>query len=200
MLKKDRNRKIIFVIFGPQGSGKSTQVELLRAKYQLTVFEAGDQLRRKAAVDEELHQTIKKGQLVANDQMLKLVNEFIDTHPADNGYIFDGYPRNIEQSQGFLRLAHANNWHVVVIYMHISDTTAKKRLSQRFEIINGEKFIREDDQPEVVNKRLSIFKSVTLPIKSFLSKYFTVLEVDGEPDEATVWADVQNKLERKLYD
>lgn len=199
MLKKDQIKKVL-VVFGPQGSGKSTQVDLLSSKYQLTVFEAGDQLRRQALVDEELHQIIKAGRLVDNSKMMKLADHFITTHTSANGYIFDGYPRNVKQSIGFMKLAKQNKWKVFVIYIHISDGTAKERLSNRYEIINGEKFIREDDQPEIAERRLNIFKQTTLPIKDFLADHFTLIEIDGEPEETTVWADLQTKLDKIIHD
>jgi len=195
MLKKDRQSKRVFIVFGPQGSGKSTQVNLLSSKYHLTIFEAGDQLRQKAKIDENLHQTIIKGRLVADDQMIKLIDEFISNNPSGNGYIFDGYPRNVEQSKGFLRLANENHWYVTVIYFNISDETAKKRLAGRFTVVNERKLYREDDQPEIVEKRLKLFKKVTLPIKSFLAKDFDLIEINAEPDEATIWKKLQQELE-----
>ncbi len=181
---------VVFVVFGPQGSGKSTQVARLAAQHNLTVFEAGKVLRDRAAVDDGLHRQISQGILVADGTMLIIVDEFIAESGTVNGYVFDGYPRNDNQFEGFKMLVDKYGWKVAGIFINLSDKSAKERLRTRYRIVNGRKVTREDDQPEIVQKRLETFKKETLPLKERFGRFYRLLEIDGEPPMDDVTAQV----------
>lgn len=192
------NNLTVFVVFGPQGSGKSTQVERLATHLNLKVFEAGKALRTRAEVDENLHQQVKQGFLVADETMLQIVEEFISDNTTKNGYVFDGYPRNLTQFEGFKSLVTKYHWSVAGIFINLSDDSAKERLSTRFQIIDGQKVMREDDKPEVVQKRLDTFKRETLPLKAKFSKDYTLLEINGEPPVETVTSEITEAVNHFL--
>lgn len=177
----------IFVVFGCQGSGKSTQVARLAAKNMLTVFEAGKELRDRAQHDPKIHSFTSSGQLVPDEVMLEIVNDFLHDHPSSHGYVFDGYPRNLNQNEGFQSLAELHHWQPIAVHIVISDETAKDRLANRFTIVNGQKVHREDDTPAIVQKRLNVFKDQTLPVIKLFAQNYRLVEVDGEPpvDEVT---------------
>ena len=177
----------ILVVFGPQGSGKSTQVERLAKKLGLTIFEAGEVLRARAQVDEKIHQTLQQGELVSDETMLGIIDEFIAEHQSASGYVFDGYPRNRDQFNDFLTIATNSRARTAGIFINLSDASAKQRLAGRFTLVDGKRVTREDDQPDIVQKRLETFKSETLPLKELFAQNFELLEIDGEPsvDEVT---------------
>ncbi|MEK7535339.1 MAG: nucleoside monophosphate kinase [Patescibacteria group bacterium] len=175
------NSKVVFVIFGPQGSGKSTQVERLAKTLNFAIFEAGTVLREMAKTDKLLHQQISNGVLVGDESMFEIVDKFVEDTAPSKGYVFDGYPRNIDQFAGFSTIASKYNWRVAGIFINLSDKSATSRLSQRFQLINGQKVVREDDSPEIVKKRLETFKRETLPLRESFREKFTLLEIDGEP-------------------
>ena len=174
-------------MFGPQGSGKSTQVKRLAEHLSLTIYETGAQLRERSKIDYALHQQVSTGVLISDQTMPELVREFLENHTLTEGIVFDGYPRTLAQCQGFKQLVDHYTWRVLAIYIDLADESAKKRLAGRFQLINGEKVYREDDKPEVVAKRLETFKSQTLPIKDWFEKNYKLLTIDGEPsvDEVT---------------
>lgn len=181
------DHKLAVVMFGPQGSGKSTQVKRLAEHLGLIIYEAGAQLRERSKIDYVLHQQVSTGVLVSDQTMLDLTRDFLGNHTLAKGIVFDGYPRTIAQCQGFKQLIDHYTWRVLAIYISLADESAKKRLAGRFQLINGEKVYREDDKPEVVAKRLETFKSQTLPIKNWFEKNYKLLTIDGEPsvDEVT---------------
>lgn len=178
---------LALVVFGPQGSGKSTQVERLAQSQRLVIFEAGEELRQRARDDIKIRDQITKGVLVEDEVMRTIIEEFIKIHPSQTGYIFDGYPRDLIQFQGFQTLVRKYGWHAIGIFINLSDESAKKRLSERYQIIDGKKIKRPDDNPDTVQKRLNTFRIETLPLKDNFSNDFELLEINGEPsvDEVT---------------
>lgn len=192
------NKVPCYLIFGPQGSGKSTQAELLANKLGLPFFDSGKQLREVVAnggqLAEQLAATMKSGQLVANDILRKVFDEYLSSHDCSKGLVTDGFPRNITQTTLFSELARDYNWEVIAFYVHITDQTAKDRLSKRFTLVNGKKIFRDDDKPAIVAKRLAVFKQETLPVISWLKDHYIVYEVDGEPSREEVFQSILNKI------
>ena len=194
------NQPTVFVVFGPQGSGKSTQVARLAEKHDLKVFEAGKALRERAATDEKLRQEVTTGVLVSDDTMREIVESFIGSNPSAQGYVFDGYPRNLNQFTGFESLVEEHGWHVAGIFINLTDESAKKRISTRFQIVDGQKITREDDKPEIVQKRLDTFKAETLPLKASFGEKYKLLEIDGEPAIDDVTDQIVEAVDQFLHD
>ncbi len=188
----------VFVVFGSQGSGKSTQVNRLADRLKLTVFEAGQVLRERAKLDGKLDRQINQGVLVANVTMEGIVDNFVDEHRNINGYILDGYPRNISQFNDLITLSGKHNWRVAGIFVNISDMAAKLRLSTRFQLVNGQRLARKDDKPEIVQRRLNTFRKETLPLKDKFKQRFELMEIDGEPSVDDVTAQIDLAVNRFL--
>lgn len=188
----------IFVVFGPQGSGKSTQVERLAEKLSLKVFEAGEVLRARAEVDEKIHQILKQGTLVSDETMLEIIDEYMAEHNSTTGYVFDGYPRNHDQFNGFIKIMTPLDARVAGIFINLSDVSAKARLANRFTIVDGQQVRREDDQPAIVQKRLDTFKAETLPLKEQFAQHFELLEIDGEPSVDDVTEEIDASVDEFL--
>jgi adenylate kinase len=94
------------IILGPQGSGKTTQAELLAKKLGFALFGAGDLLREIAQEDTELgravHHTINlEGRLVQPELISQIIKEKVEALPKDRGLILDGYPRTLTQYELF---------------------------------------------------------------------------------------------------
>lgn len=189
---------LIFVVFGPQGSGKSTQVERLAEKLSLKVFEAGEVLRARAEVDEKIHQILKQGTLVSDETMLEIIDEYMAEHNSTTGYVFDGYPRNQDQFNGFIKIMSPLDARVAGLFINLSDSSAKTRLANRFTIVDGQQVRREDDQPDIVQKRLDTFKAETLPLKELFAQHFELLEIDGEPSVDVVTEEIDAAVNKFL--
>lgn len=191
-------KPIVLVVLGPQGSGKSTQVERLAEKLNLKIFEAGSALRFQAKDNLEIRQQLSQGILVEDETMRSIIVEFIETNPSEGGYIFDGYPRDIGQFQGFTSLVRKYDWVTAGIFINLSDTSAKKRLANRYQLIEGKKVRRLDDKPEIVQKRLDTFKRETLPLKNLFQEKFNLLEIDGEPPVDGVTSQISSVVDNFL--
>mgnify|MGYP001575065889 CR=1 FL=1 len=175
----------VYLMFGPQGSGKSTQGENLAEELKLPYFDAGANLRTlaKSQTDEgrALEKLMEEGKLVPNKVLKTLFYSFIKNNDCEKGLVADGFPRNEVQIELLDELAHDHRWQIVGIFINIDDETAKQRLSKRTIIVNGQAQTRDDDKPEIVSKRLATFRRETLPVVNWLRTNWKLLEIDGQP-------------------
>lgn len=176
------------IMLGPQGSGKGTHAKLLAENLKVPHLSTGEILRktpRDSPLGKQVHELIDKGSLVPDDLIAKIVNERLRAPEFKNGFILDGFPRNLNQAK-LLEVAPDN-----VIYLDISDEEAMKRLSGRLQCrkceaiygpdappkkagvcdqCGGELYQRDDDKPEAIAKRLKTFHTETEPLKDFYKK------------------------------
>lgn len=185
MLKSKNNHGHAWIVFGPQGSGKSTQAEKLAEQLKCPLFEAGLQIRQLiesgSPAGQRAHEATTNGQLIPNDILKQLIIDFLAAVDARDCIVFDGFPRNIEQCEVLHDLADQYQWQVTGLFIEISDEIAKERLANRFTVVDGQKVFREDDTPAVVAKRLATFKRETLPIVTWLETHYRVITINGQP-------------------
>lgn len=159
--------KILFV--GPQGSGKSTQAKLLGKFLKIPVISTGEIFRIIKEQDTEGGRRIKQiydtGKLIDDVTTASLVKKRLAEEDCQNGFILDGYPRNLEQVRLF------NPGFDKVIHLKLSDEEATKRLLARG---------REDDTPELISERLKIYHQETDPVLNYYQSRGLLIEVNGE--------------------
>jgi len=160
------------VLFGPQGSGKGTQAQLLCDKFGLFYFESGAYLRKIAENNLELRKLLAQGNLVPDEEMTSYLTAFLDEKNLYDDILFDGFPRTLDQ-YNFLK-----NWlnqkQVKIdlgIVLEISNEETLKRLLLRK---------REDDTSDAIRKRLSLYKTRTEMLINEIKKDTKVIEVNGE--------------------
>lgn len=160
------------VLFGPQGSGKGTQAELLCEKFGFFYFESGAYLRRIAENNEELKKALNEGQLVPDIEFTSYLKAFFDEKNLYDDIIFDGFPRTLEQYI-FLKewLVEKQVTLDLAIVLEISEEETVKRLLLRK---------RDDDTPDAIKKRLSLYRSRTEKLIEEIKKDTKVVVVDGE--------------------
>lgn len=177
----------LYLFFGPQGSGKSTQGQRLAEKLGLPFFDTGHELRElakeKNATGRELDQAMKKGELVDDHTLQLVISQYLARHNVSRGMVMDGYPRTLEECQTLNKLADYHEWQILVIYITVSDQTVTIRITKRAVSEN-----RADDASEIVAKRLETFKRETVPVIDYYRSNGRLLEIDGEPpvDQVTV--------------
>lgn len=199
MLKIESSHPTL-IIFGPQGSGKSTQAERAAEKFNLTYLDFGEALRQSAQTDPKIADMLKSGQLVSDEVVGAMVDNFLKQNYQKKGFILDGFPRKLSQCAILDELVKKYNLSITGVYIQIADKTALQRLAIRFKIIDGKKVSRQDDTPEVVAKRLATFKEVTQPVADYLKEHYQLIEIDGEPDRDSVTKSVNNALEPIVHD
>ena len=92
------------ILFGPPGAGKGTQAKMLCEKYNLLHLSTGeilrDEIRKKSELGKSVQETMKEGKLVSDEVIIKILNSAVENNNKDSlsGYLFDGFPRNIDQA------------------------------------------------------------------------------------------------------
>ena len=194
------------IFLGPPGIGKGTQAKLLAEQRSLAHLSTGDMFRsvisRKTDLGTLAKSFIDKGKLVPDDFVLDMVNERLREDDTASGYIFDGFPRTVPQVEGFKKLLKELGQLIDhVIALEGNDTVLVERLSSRRtcsncgKIINlifsppkvsgqcdgcrGELFQRNDDKPEVIQKRLDVYEEQTEPLVNYYESKALLRRVDG---------------------
>jgi len=194
------------VLLGAPGSGKGTQAQRLQAKYGVPQVSSGDLLRDAVARGTELGKQAKAvmdaGQLVSDDIVLGLIRERLSRPDAANGFILDGFPRNIEQARSLSALLEEIGQPLdAVLLMEVRNETLMKRLAGRricpkcgtvynvHTLPEGvttcakddtELYQRPDDKEEVIGKRLEVYDQQTKPLIEHYSNIGLLRAVAGE--------------------
>ena len=156
------------LISGPQGSGKTTQAELLAADLAVPHFSSGEFLRTLARENSEVGRIVKKhiaaGTLIPDDLALKLVSDELEKLEYNTGFVLEGNPRTVEQAENFKHKLD------VVIYLKLPDGECVKRLLNRR---------RSDDTEELIKTRLTVYHKETEPMLDYYRKLKLLHRVDG---------------------
>ncbi len=177
------------VLIGIQGSGKSTQGNLLSDKLEIPYLSTGHILRQiakeKTRMGRYIKETINAGVLVPDKRMIPIVEAYLRRPEYEKGYILDGFPRTIAQAEVF------NGEVRHVIYLNVSDREALWRLSYREEDDNND---REDDTLLAIRKRIELFHEYTEPVLEHYRKLGKLIEIDGEQSIEEIHAEILKKL------
>jgi len=184
-------------LYGPPGGGKGTVAVKLIAKYQLFHISTGDICRKRIEIEDSLGLEIKaimdSGQLVSDEIIIRLFKEVADANLSVNGFIFDGFPRTIEQTTLFEEFLHKNfpDAQNKCIFLDVSEEELFIRLAKRSDIEH-----RSDDaSPEKVKARIETFKRLTLPVIDYYRDrglLSTIVGTGKTPED--VWAEVQHVI------
>ena len=163
--------KIVF--FGPPGSGKGTQANLLADQLCIPHLSTGDILRKKLKNEDDLQsqlkETLSSGNLVSDDLLNQIIAERILSNECANGFILDGYPRTMSQSDFLFSFMEKNNFSLDIIFdFKLDFKIVQQRIMNRY---IEEK--RADDTIEVIKTRLNKYIKETHPVSKFFSNQFS---------------------------
>ncbi len=153
------------VIFGAPGSGKGTQSDLLIKKYGLKHVSTGDILRFEikagSALGKIADQYISKGHLVPDEIMIEMLEDLIRKNLDKKGFIFDGFPRTVEQAKSLDELLNGMGTSVsAMINLQVGKEELVNRILKR-----GKTSGRTDDRNEtVIRNRINIYNRKTVPL------------------------------------
>lgn len=169
---------LIYLIYGPQGSGKSTQAKLISEKFGYKFVSAGDVSRQIAAEDSDIGRRVKSlydsGNPTPQEIIVPAIDRVLDT-PGSTGFVLDGYPRYAQQIESLVESIEKRGWQVTkVVSILLSDEDCKKRMASRARLEN-----RNDDVAVAIARRLELYHQQTVPIIHYFQKLGLVVEIDG---------------------
>lgn len=167
------------VLLGPPGSGKGTQAALLRERLSIAHISTGallrDAVERQTELGVKAKQFMDAGNLVPDDLMLGLIEERLGQPDVANGFILDGYPRNLAQAEALDTVLQRIGQPVdVAVAVTVDEQEIVDRLSKRA-IEEG----RSDDTEDVIRNRLKVYADQTAPVAGHYAERGQLCEIDG---------------------
>lgn len=210
------------VLLGAPGSGKGTQSKFLSEWYKVPQISTGDLLRAQVAAGTPLGLKAKAamdhGQLVSDDIVLGMIRERLSEDDTQNGFILDGFPRNLAQASALdAMLAELNQPLQAAILLDVPFEDLIQRLTGRMtcskcgavynkythaprkpgvcDICGGELTQRADDNEETVSKRLKVFEAQTAPLINFYEAEGKLHTVNGQRSMEQIFADLKTIID-----
>lgn len=186
------------VLFGPPGAGKGTQAEFLIQSYGLLHLSTGDLLRSEIADETELGKKageyMSKGELVPDEVVIGMIKNKLDSNPDAKGFIFDGFPRTVDQAKALDKMLNENKTPISgMLCLEVEKEELIKRLLNR-----GKLSGRVDDQNQnVIENRIKVYRNKTEPIIEYFrpqNKYHGIDGMGSIEEIAGRLKDVVNKL------
>ncbi|WP_057876985.1 adenylate kinase [Liquorilactobacillus aquaticus] len=211
------------MLMGLPGAGKGTQAERIVDQYKIPHISTGDIFR--AAIKNETPMGLKakgfidKGELVPDEVTNGIVKERLTKDDTKNGYLLDGFPRNMVQAKALDEIGQELDRKLTgVINIHVDPDSLLERLTGRYicrkcgatyhKVFNPTKvegvcdrcggkefFQREDDKPETVKNRLDVNIKMNTPLLDFYKQKNILHEVNGNQEIQKVFADVKEILD-----
>jgi adenylate kinase len=202
------------VLVGPPGAGKGTQAQFVAAQFAIPKISTGDIFRANVSQGSELGVTAKKymdaGDLVPDEVTNAMVRERLKEDDAVDGFLLDGFPRNVPQAETLQEMLGDMGLNLdVVLELVVDDEEVIRRLSGRrtcrscghiwhvdfdppvregiCDHCGGELFQRDDDKPDTVRHRLDVYVEQTAPLISYYAEQGILLGIDatGPVDDVT---------------
>jgi adenylate kinase len=205
------------IMLGAPGAGKGTQAKKIAEKYSIPHISTGDIFRANIKGGTELGMKAKsymdQGQLVPDEVTINMLLDRISADDCKNGYVLDGFPRTIPQAESLTKALDARGEKIdYAIDVDVSDQAIVTRMSGRRACVNcgatyhivynapkkegvcdacGDNLVlRDDDKPETVQKRLTVYHDQTQPLIDYYKNAGVLKSVDGTKDLNDVFADI----------
>lgn len=216
----NQSREIFYFVFlGPPGSGKGTQADYLSEKYGWVHLSSGNLFRDNIAKGTKLGLKVKdiigRGALVPDDLTIQMVMQRLHEPDITRGVVFDGFPRTRPQAEALkCNLDREGRRINQAVYFKIPDQVIIDRLAARrvcpedgavynlksrppnrdavCDNDGAELVQRDDDKPEVVRKRLEVYREQTSPVINFYHEAGLLLEIDASLDIVSVREELEH--------
>lgn len=191
---------IIIVLFGPPGSGKGTQAQILAQRFHLMHISTGDlfryNMKNNTPLGLEAKSYIEKGKLVPDELTTEMLKDELQRNSDQKGFILDGYPRTTSQAEALDHLLQElyNSDVDKTLALHVEDEALVKRILKR-SIDSG----RSDDGDEnIIRNRIKEYYEKTEIVSEYYKNQNKLVEVKGEGNIEEITQALSHELEKIL--
>ncbi len=187
------------ILLGPPGAGKGTQAKILIDAYGIPQLSTGDILRSAIAARTPMGLAAKeimdRGDLVPDEVVNGIISERLDAEDVKAGFILDGFPRTIPQAEALDQMLEEKGMQIDgVIEITADPDVLVNRIVNRARESAATSGARADDNPEVVRKRLDVYRELTEPLVGYYREHGLVKTVDGMQPVEEVTASIRRAL------
>ena len=204
------------ILLGAPGSGKGTQAAYISDKYDLPHISTGDifreNIKNMTPLGVKVKAVMDTGNLCPDDLTVEMVKERLSQSDCKNGYLLDGFPRNVFQAEALDQIDAPD----VVIDIDVDLKKIEHRITGRrscekckasFHVdfignvdvcpeCGGSLIIRKDDNAETVKERLEVYERQTMPLIDYYTKQNKLVKVKGEQTIENVFNDIVKVLDK----
>ncbi|EHR33509.1 adenylate kinase [Helcococcus kunzii] len=212
---------MILILLGPPGVGKGSQANKIIDGFGVTHISTGDIFRKNIKEETELGLKVKEiiaaGELVSDDLTNELVFDRLSNETSENGFMLDGYPRNINQAEALDKWLSENGKELTkVIYIDADKDVLISRIAGRrvckncgatYHVVNhppkeegicdicgGTLIQRPDDNEETAKSRIEIYEEQTSPLVEYYTKSGKLQRFNGNNEIEEVYLEIENSL------
>ena len=184
------------IMLGPPAAGKGTQSQRLARRLNVPHLSSGELLREAAASGSEqsalIGEIMERGGLVPDEIVKGIVAKRATEPDATEGFILDGYPRNVEQAQSLDRAFASHGLELdAVLEIKVDEAVLVERVANRAHQAAEEGTgPRSDDKPDVLRDRIRAYRAETVPLTDFYGERGLLESVDGTQSMDAVTADL----------
>lgn len=214
--------KTVLIFFGPPGSGKGTQSDMIAARVGLPIISTGELLRHeikmKTKTGKKVEKEIAKGKYVSDDVIENIIFKRIKNKDTKKGYVFDGFPRGKKQLDHLIKILQLDHPRVIAILIDVSDKEVKSRLGGRrvcdcgasyhikfnppkkksvCDLCGSRLTTRTDDKQSVIIDRLKLYRRKIYPLLKYWEKENKLIKINGEQAIRQVQKDIIKALEKE---
>ncbi len=186
------------ILFGAPGAGKGTQANFLIKEYNLTQISTGDMLResvkRKTELGKKVEIIMTKGDLVSDEIIFSLISNRLNNTDYTNGFIFDGFPRNLKQAKKLDEMMYDMKINLdFVFHIDVDEQILTSRIENR---AKQEKITRKDDTSSVLIERLKVYNRETKPVLDHYSNQNKLNVINGMGTIEEVSSNISNIIQK----